>query len=140
SNDKSLLWLKINLNIQRCDFMNTKTDNNKKGKSIRSLELFPRYVALRIYTKRDNVQGMYRNLLKLKPIYKKKPDYYYRLAKLAYRLKKWDQSLNHINVAIQLADDHSSSEFYLFKADSLIHLGETAEAISCLNEYLLVKP
>src|SRR5699024_8783877 len=119
--------------------MNSKADSKEKGKLTKSLELFPRYVALKVYTKRDNVQGMYRNLLKLKPIYKKKPDYYYRLSKLAYRQKKWKQALDHINVAIQMAKKHLSDNYYLMKANCLIHLGESAEAISSLNEYLSAK-
>ncbi|MBO0991470.1 CDP-glycerol glycerophosphotransferase family protein [Bacillus sp. SD088] len=102
--------------------------------------LLTRYVALKIYTKRDNVQGMYRNLLKLKPMYKNKTDYYYRLAKLSYRQKKWKQALDHINTAMQLAGDHSPDGYYVYKSESLIHLGESAKAISCLNEYLSTKP
>ena len=115
--------------------MKNKIDNKEKG----TFDLLTRYIALRIYTKRDNVQGMYHNLKQLKPIYKKKPAYYYRLAKLAYRQKKWKQSIGHINIAIQL-DSHPSEEYYLCKADSLIHLGESAKAISSLNEYLSAKP
>lgn len=115
-------------------------NNKKKGRTNRLFNLPLRYVALKIYTKRDNVQGMYHNLLKLKPIYGKKADFYYRLAKLAYRRKKWKQSLDHINIAIQLANNSSSKEYYLCKADCLIHLGDSAKAISCLNEYLSAKP
>lgn len=118
---------------------NTK-GNKKKGKSIRLFDLLSRYVALRIYTKRDNVQGMYHNLKQLKPIYKKKPTFYYRLSKLAYRQKKWKQSLDHINIAIQLTGTHSPKEFYLCKSDCLIQLGESAKAVPCLNEYLLGNP
>ncbi|MCJ7840644.1 CDP-glycerol glycerophosphotransferase family protein [Lederbergia sp. NSJ-179] len=102
--------------------------------------LLTRYVALKIYTKRNNVQGMYRNLLKLKPIYKNKTDYYYRLSRLAYRQKKWRQALDHINSAMQLAGNHSPDKYHLFKADCYIQLGESAEAVSYLTEYLSTKP
>ncbi|GIN69646.1 hypothetical protein J14TS2_01210 [Bacillus sp. J14TS2] len=102
--------------------------------------LLTRYVALKIYTRRDNVQGMYRNLLKLKPLYKNKTDYYYRLSKLGYRQKKWKQALDHINTAMQLAGNQPPDEYYVYKADCLIHLGESAKVVSCLNEYVSNKP
>ncbi|MEN1967743.1 CDP-glycerol glycerophosphotransferase family protein [Lentibacillus sp. N15] len=116
--------------------MKNKTDNKKKAKSMRLFDLLPRYVALKVYTKRDNVQGMYHNLKQLKPIYKKNPHYYYRLAKLANRQKKWKQSLEHISMAIQLTESNSPKEFYLCKADCLIQLEESSKAVSCLKEYL----
>ncbi len=119
--------------------MKSKTDKKGNGKSMGLFRLLPRYVALKIYTKRDNVQGMYHNLKQLKPIYKKNPVYYYRLSKLAYRQKKWKQSLEHINKAIQLAGSNSP-KYRLFKADCLIQLGESAKAVLCLNEYLSANP
>lgn len=115
-------------------------NNKTKGNSTGLFGLLPRYVALKSYTKRDNVQGMYHNLLKLKPMYGKKSTYYYRLYELAYRQKKWQRSLDHINQAIELADSESSQEFQLSKANCLFQLGESTEAIACLHAYVTVQP
>src|SRR5699024_4011435 len=92
---------------------------NKKGHINKWIHLPTRYLALKIYTKRDSVPGMYRNLYKLKPLYKRKPAYYHQLAKLAYRQKKWKQSLDHIEIAIHLTNDDSIKDLQLFKADCL---------------------
>lgn len=112
----------------------------KDGKFTKLYDLFVRYIALKVYTRNQNTPGMYRNLQKLKPMYKNKPSYYYRLSKLAYQQKMWKQSLDYIDTAIGLSNDNSVTEFHLFKANILIHLGESSKAISCLNKYLATNP
>ena len=119
--------------------MSNKADKQPE-KLTRPFHLAARYLALQLYTKRDSVPGMYRNLYKLKSIYKRKPSYYYRLAKLAYRQKKWKQALDHINIAIHLSDGHANNEFQLFKADCFSQIGETTKVIQYLNEYLSETP
>src|SRR5699024_11488852 len=112
-------------------------ENSIKRKSF--YDLFTGHIALKIYTKNDNVQGMYHNLKKLKPFYNRKPSYHYRLAKLAYRQKKLKQALEHINTAIQLDNKHSNQDFLLFKAECLVQLKENTKALSCINEYVSLK-
>ncbi|MBY7144659.1 CDP-glycerol glycerophosphotransferase family protein [Virgibacillus sp. NKC19-3] len=120
--------------------MKSETKNIKKGHLNEFFDLLPRFFALKVYTKRNNIEGIYRNLQKLKPLYKRKTAYYLRLAELAYELKKWEQSLDYINIAIQLEDDHTSKQYYLLKADCLIRLDESAQAAASLNEYLSANP
>src|SRR5699024_4054723 len=102
-------------------------------------DLFTGYIALKIYTKNDNVQGMYHNLKRLKPIYNRKPSYHYRLAKLAYRQNKLKQALEHINTAIRLNNKRSNQDLLLFKAECLAQLKEYTNAIPCINEYISLK-
>ncbi len=83
---------------------------------------------------------MYRNLKRLAPIYKGSPTYHKRLSILAFRQKLWKQALDHINVAIKLADKNTAIEFYKCKADCLIKIGESAQATSCLDAYLQANP
>lgn len=116
------------------------TQNKGKTRSTNPVNLFTRYLALKIYTKRDNVRGMYHNLKQLKPMYKRKPEYYFRLAKLAYRQKKWRQALGHIEIALHLTRDGTPQEYHKYKIDSLIQLGETRKAKGSINEYLLIFP
>lgn len=61
------------------------------------------------------------------------------MSELAYRQKIWKQSLDYINIAIQLSNGQSHKSYYLFKTNSLIQLGESSNAVLCLNEYLAMK-
>lgn len=117
------------------------SDIKRKRKQLTNFpKLLVRYAALKVYTRYGNVPGMYRNLQKLKPIYKNKPNYYLRLSKLAYQQKLWKQSLTYINTSIDLTNDSSATELYLYKANSLIRLGESAKAIACLYMYVTSHP
>src|SRR5699024_8744977 len=120
--------------------MKNKISNDKRKKLIEPFNLFARYIVLELYKKQDNVEGMYRNLYKLKPIYKKKPSYYYRLAELAFRQKKYKQSLDHIHIAVHLSGNHINNELLFLKSKCLIQLGESNNAITCLKELLSAKP
>src|SRR5699024_10617196 len=119
--------------------MSNKADKQPE-KLTRPFHLAARYLALQLYTKRDSVPGMYRNLYKLKFIYNRNISYYYSLSKLAYSQKKWTQELDHIHIAIHLSDGHANNEFQLFKADCLSQIGETTKVIQYLNEYLSETP
>src|SRR5690625_389567 len=114
-----------------------------KGKSRNSLKkissLLISYLAFKTYSKYKNVDGTYRNLQKLKPIYKNNPNYYYRLSKLAYEKKQWKESLKHIDKAIELSDDFSVIHYYMLKADNLIQLGHSTQAKAYLEDYLLTE-
>lgn len=98
------------------------------------------YLAYKMYSKQNNLQGMYRNLNKLSPVYRRTPSFYYRLSKLAFRQKLWQQALNNINVAIKLADENTPKMYYKCKAECLIELGESEQAVSYIGAYLLVNP
>src|SRR5699024_136313 len=102
-------------------------------------DLFTGYIALKIYTKNDNVQGMYHNLKKLKPFYNRKPSYHYRLAKIEYRQNKLKQALEHMNIAIQLNNKLSNQNILLFKAECLAQLKQYTNTIPCINEYISYK-
>lgn len=119
--------------------LNSKTKGSKTH-LVKLPKLLIRFLALKVYTKYENKQGMYRNLQKLKPIYKNKPNYYLRLSKIAYQLKLWEQSLEYIDTAIQRTNDVSSIEFYLHKANILRELGDSSKSISCLHKYLKARP
>lgn len=118
---------------------NSKKEKNK-GQIAKMSNLLKSYLALKAYTRYGNIQGMYRNLQNLKPIYKKKADYYLRLSKLAYEQKMWKQSLEYIDTAIRLTNNSFVKEYHLLKANNLIHLGKSTKAISSLNNYLSTQP
>lgn len=120
--------------------MKDNTFEKKTSKLTNLFKLLRHYVGLRVYTKHGNIPGMYRNLKKLAPIYKRSPSYHSRLSNLAFRQRLWRQSLDHINAAIKLADENTAINFYKCKADCFIKMGESAKATSCLDAYLLSKP
>ncbi len=118
-------------------------DNASKNKTRKLTSLFKlplHYAAFKLYIKRGNLSGAYRNLKKLAPVYKRSPAYQNRLSKLAFRQKLWKQSLDHINAVINLTDENTALKLYKRKAECLIKLGESAKAISCLDAYLQVNP
>lgn len=112
----------------------------ERGKFSKIPYLLFRYIALKVYTKQGNVQGMYRNLQKLKPIYKNNPKYYLRLSKLEAQQNYWNKSLKNINDAIQLSSEPSATKLYLNKANILIQLNDSSKAIDFLNKYLTKHP
>lgn len=120
--------------------MRSNRKENSKRKLSKISNLLFGYVALKIYSRYENIEGMYRNLEKLKPLYKNDSKYYYRLSNLAYEQKRWKQSLEHINTAIKLTKESPIVDYYLIKADILIHLGQSVKAIACINKYISAKP
>jgi len=118
-------------------------NNVKKGTKsnfAKVSQLLSSYIALKVYTKYENIQGIYRNLQNLKPIYKNKPSYYYRLANLAYKQKYWNKSLDFINTAIELAKESPIKDYSLLKANILIEQGKPSKSISILQNYLYAYP
>src|SRR5699024_1867 len=103
-------------------------------------DLFTGYIALKIYTKNVNVQGMYHNLKKLKPFYNRNPSYHYQLEKLAYRQKKLNHPLEQIDTAIQIDNNLSIQDLVLFNVECLAQLKEYASAIPGINVYLSLNP
>lgn len=120
--------------------MKDTVNNDKRGQFKKIVELPFRYAVLKLYEKNDNLEGMYHNLIKLKPIYGKRADYYVQLANLAFRRKNWEVAVEHINVAIQLANRKSIGEYKLFKADCYLNLNEESKAADCLANYLSNNP
>src|SRR5699024_4213721 len=121
-------------------FMSEKINTNKGKKIKKFINLPVRYAALKLYTKNNNLEGMYHNLLQLQILYKNKASYYEQLAKLAYRRKKWSLAIEHIDIAIKLANKSSLTSYYQFKINCLFKLENSTKAIECMNAYLSINP
>src|SRR5699024_11261755 len=83
----------------------------KTAKFTKLLKVPKYYVAYKIYKKRYDLPGMYRNLNRLTTTFKDSPAYQNQLAKLSFQRKMWKQSLHHINSAISLSDKDTSIHF-----------------------------
>lgn len=120
--------------------MKEKVRSKNKSKVFKPFEVLVRYIAVKVYSKRNNIPAMYNNLKRLESVDGKKPSYHYKLSKLAYEQEMWTKSLDHINDAIRLTSNRAPNEFYLCKANSLIKIGEIEKAISYLDGYLRKDP
>src|SRR5690625_3730890 len=107
----------------------------KTGKFTKLFKVPKHYVAFKIYNKRNNLPGMYRNLKRI-TTFKDSPAYQNQLAKLSFQRKMWKQSLHHINSAISLSDKDTSIHFYKHKANCFSKLGESEKAVYNLDIYL----
>src|SRR5699024_5135489 len=114
--------------------------NPSVKKITRIRNLIASYVAYHVYARYHNTQGMYRNLKKLKPIYKNKQKYFCRLSSLAQKQNKWNDALKYINQAIAHTDESATVDLFVSKANILIRLRKFEEAIRCLREYLSAYP
>src|SRR5699024_827013 len=101
--------------------------NNQKDKVNRIREIIKSYTAYKIYSKLENVQGMYRNLKKIKPVYINKYKYYMQLSLLARKQRKWKDSLKYINLAMKHTKADVPLDLLISKAKVLIRLGEFDE-------------
>lgn len=120
--------------------MQKKVENKNKSKDLKPLELLVRYIAVKVYSKRNNIPAMYNNLKRLESVNGKKASYHYQLSKLAYEQEMWTKSLEHINDAIRISSNQTPNKFYLRKANSLIKIGESEKSLTFLEGYLKEEP
>lgn len=99
-----------------------------------------RYAAYKWYAKQGNSLGMYHNYKYLEPIKKNNPNYYFNLSKLASHEKKWEQSLQYINKAIELRTKDEKVEYFFYKSKILLKQNKVKEALTLLESYLKSYP